>query len=494
MDHAIIKLADQVHQRIIAHVISEGLRTTIVAFAAVQARGRVAGVDPATMLALALDPSQILLRQGLTPDPWQRDLLLSPHRQILLNCSRQAGKSTTTAALAVHTALFQPKSLTLILSPTQRQSLELFRKIADAYKAVGSPFRLEQDSQTKMELANGSRVVCLPGREESIRSFSSVALLIIDEAARVPDDLYRSVRPMLAVSQGRLVCLSTPFGKRGFFFNEWTDDEADWHRVQITWRECPRITADFIAAEKRSMGDSWVSQEYECSFQALEGLVYPNFKEQAGTPFDPPANGRWYGGIDFGYRNPFAAVWGWLEDATDCLWIVGERYQRECPIHEHAKHLPKQVRWFADPAAPQEIAALRAAGFAVQKGYNDIRAGIAAVQARLQTGRLKVCTINCPNTIAESGLYRYPTEGHGRLAGEVPIDQDNHAMAALRYLISRVDGKFLAKFRKKSGQPPLEENGPDPEETAEAVFGAKVRPAKKPWLRLDNEALWSPCN
>jgi hypothetical protein len=73
-----------------------------------------------------------------------------------------------------------------------------------------------------MELANGSRVVCLPGREESIRSFSSVALLIIDEAACVPDDLYRSVRPMLAVSQGRLVCLSTPLGKRGYSFNEWS--------------------------------------------------------------------------------------------------------------------------------------------------------------------------------------------------------------------------------------------------------------------------------
>jgi hypothetical protein len=201
------------------------------------------------MLALALDPSQILLRQRLTPGPWQHDLLLAPHRPNLLNCSRQAGKSTTTAALAVHTALFQPKSLTLILSRTRRQFLELFRKIADAYKAVGSPFRLEQDSQTKMELANGSRVVCLPGREETIRSFSSVAQLIIDEAARVPDDLYRSVRPMLAVSQGRLVCLSTPFGKRGFFFIERTDDEPDWHRVQIT-----RVDGKFLAKFRKKSG------------------------------------------------------------------------------------------------------------------------------------------------------------------------------------------------------------------------------------------------
>src|SRR6202022_636465 len=111
--------------------------------------------------------------------------------------------------------------------------------------------------------------VCLPGNEETIRSFSGVALLVIDEAARVPDDLYRSVRPMLAVSRGRLVCLSTPFGQRGFFFHEWEDTAADWQRIRITWRDCPRIAADHIAAEVRSMGESWVRQEYECSFEAL---------------------------------------------------------------------------------------------------------------------------------------------------------------------------------------------------------------------------------
>src|SRR5262249_23592769 len=152
---------------------------------------------------------------GIAPDPWQQALLLSTERQILLNCSRQAGKSRTVSALAVHTAVFQPNSLTLLLSPSLRQSLELFRKVMEGYTAIGRPFKLVQDAQTKLELANGSRIICLPGKEETIRSFGSVALLVIDEAARVPDDLYRSIRPMLAISQGRLICLSTPFGKRG---------------------------------------------------------------------------------------------------------------------------------------------------------------------------------------------------------------------------------------------------------------------------------------
>lgn len=108
-------------------------------------------------LALAIDPSLILLAQGLTPDPWQRDFLLAADRRVLLNCCRQSGKSTTTAALALHTALFSPRALVLLLSPTQRQSHELFRKVLDAYNAVGRPVPVVQDAQTMSKLETPSR-------------------------------------------------------------------------------------------------------------------------------------------------------------------------------------------------------------------------------------------------------------------------------------------------------------------------------------------------
>ena len=89
-------------------------------------------------LALALDPTLLFELRGLAPDPWQRDLLRSTAPRILLNCSRQAGKSTTVAALALHTALFRPDSLILLLSRSQRQSSELFRKVLAFYQSVES--------------------------------------------------------------------------------------------------------------------------------------------------------------------------------------------------------------------------------------------------------------------------------------------------------------------------------------------------------------------
>ena len=141
-------------------------------------------------LNLAFDPVRILAAQGLEPDPWQEELLHHPGRQLLLNCSRQCGKSRTISVLAVHTAVFRPGSLTLLLSPSLRQSAELFRKVLEGYQAIGRPVEARRASQTRLELANDSRVISLPGREETIRSFQGVTLLVIDEAARVPDDLY----------------------------------------------------------------------------------------------------------------------------------------------------------------------------------------------------------------------------------------------------------------------------------------------------------------
>jgi hypothetical protein len=435
------------------------------------------------LLAMTLDPAQVLLARGLTPDPWQRDLLLSSERQILLNCSRQAGKSTVVSALALHTALFTPGALVLLLSPSQRQSCEIFRKVLDAYRALGRPLPASYETQLRLELVNGSRIVCLPGREETVRSFSGVQLLVLDEAARIRDDLYRSVRPMLAVSRGRLIALSTPFGQRGWFYHEWQADNA-FKKIRITWKDCPRIGADFLAEERRALGPAWVAQEYECEFSAMEGLVYPDFPG-AVTADWPDPTGRPVGGIDFGWRNPFAAVWGVL-DRDDVLWLDCERYLTQTPLHEHAAALRqfRGVQWYADPAGRTEIEELRAAGLPVRAGANDIRPGIAAVTARLRTGRLKVRAGACPNLLAEARLYRYPTASERTLLGEDPIDQNNHALGALRYLVSRLDAHFLARLRRRGGEDIADRSDPQ---------GVKAGREADAWNRLDNEHLWTSC-
>jgi hypothetical protein len=263
--------------------------------------------------------------------------------------------------------------------------------------------------------------------------------------------------------------LSTPFGQRGFFWRAWTDAGGPWQRFRVPWHECPRLDAEFLAEERRRFGDAWVAQEYECEFTALEGLVYPRFEDCMAGAWQPPAAGRRVGGIDFGFRNPFAAVWGVL-DQGDVLWIEGERYRRATPLHEHAAALPRGVAWYADPSGATEIRELHTAGHVVRPGPNGIRAGIQAVTARLQTGRLRVRREGCPQLLAEARLYRYPEADAG---GEVPVDAHNHALGALRYLVAGLDQSFIARLRRRP----------------EADAGGGAGPGQ-PWLSVHNEALW----
>jgi tRNA(Met) C34 N-acetyltransferase TmcA len=152
---------------------------------------------------------------AFAPDEKQAEVLTSRSRRLLLNCTRQWGKSTTAAWKAAHRAVLQPGALVVLVSPTERQTGELFLKTGGALDAMGFARRGDRTHALSWVLPNGSRILGVPGTEATVRGYSAANLVIVDEAARVEDELYRSLRPMLAVSNGDLILLSTPFGERG---------------------------------------------------------------------------------------------------------------------------------------------------------------------------------------------------------------------------------------------------------------------------------------
>jgi hypothetical protein len=224
-------------------------------------------------LKLALDRYAFAAALGIEPDPWQHDLLRSTLDRVLLNCSRQSGKSTMSAVIALHRALYHPGSLVLCLAPALRQSQELFGKIAGFYSDLGRPVAPQDERKLSLELENDSRIITLPGSEKTIRGFSGAALLLVDEASRVDDGLYYAIRPMLAVSGGSLMMLSTPYGKRGVFYEEWTGGEG-WERYEVPAYSCPRISEEFLDEERASLPPWVYRQEYECSFEETEDQVF----------------------------------------------------------------------------------------------------------------------------------------------------------------------------------------------------------------------------
>ncbi|OPY55269.1 MAG: Terminase-like family protein [Methanosaeta sp. PtaU1.Bin060] len=221
---------------------------------------------------------------GFKPDPWQADLLRSRSRKIILNCSRQSGKSTTCAALGLHESIYRRPSFGLVIAPSQDQSAELMMKFDEFRSAVELPSDyLSTDTKLAVKFANGNRFVARPGSEKTARSFSAVTLLLEDEASRVLDDLYNTVRPMLAVSNGRHILMSTPFGKRGHFFRIWSEQRDMWEWYEIPAEMCPRITKEFLEEEKRT--NPWFEQEYHCKFLETTDSVF-TFEQVAATASD----------------------------------------------------------------------------------------------------------------------------------------------------------------------------------------------------------------
>jgi hypothetical protein len=238
-------------------------------------------------LRLALDRVGFAEELGIVPDAWQRNLLRSTSDRVLLNCCRQSGKSTMAAILALHQALSSPLSLVLVLAPSERQSKELFAKITAFYRSLGHTAGADSYRKLGMHLGNGSRIEALPGSEKTIRGFSGVDLLILDEAARVDDALYYAAKPMLAVSGGSLIMLSTPYGKRGIFHEEWTSGHG-WDRYQVPATECPRIPPAFLEEERRSMPEWWFAQEYLCEFRETEDQIFSHDMMEAARADELP--------------------------------------------------------------------------------------------------------------------------------------------------------------------------------------------------------------
>jgi Terminase large subunit, T4likevirus-type, N-terminal len=218
------------------------------------------------------DPVEFARSVGFEPDPWQVDVLTSTHPRKILCCGRQTGKSTVGAVLAVHKALTTPGSVTLCVAPGERQAKLLFSKAASLYRTAGYPLPAHSERRTGLELSNGSIIEALPAVERTTRGYS-VDLLVVDEAAGVPDMDYFGILPALIATRGEQVLLSTPRGKRGFFWEIWQAGDH-WQRVMVRSDEVDRIHPEDLEVFRAAMPEEFFRQEFHCEFLEASGSLF----------------------------------------------------------------------------------------------------------------------------------------------------------------------------------------------------------------------------
>lgn len=206
------------------------------------------------------------------PDVWQVQMLDSPSTRICLNIHRQGGKSAMSSLITLHKAIFQKKSLGLIIAPALRQSQENFKKIQDYIDLLPDCPQFDEFTKLSLQFENGSRILTLPGGNEgkTIRGFSRPDVIVEDEAAQCSEELFNAILPMMTTyPECKFILCSTPFGQRGHFYKIYTESKT-WEKHKLRADENPRISKDFLVEMRELRGPYVFAQEFECEFVASD--------------------------------------------------------------------------------------------------------------------------------------------------------------------------------------------------------------------------------
>lgn len=207
---------------------------------------------------------------GHAPMPWQVGML-GETRDTLLLKGRQVGATETASALTIDTARRKPGSTSVIISPSQRQSSEVTVRARLGLWQLGETLR--QDSASLLRLANGSRIVSLPGSARGIRGYAA-DLAILDEAAWLSAETVAAARPLTAATGGRMIIQSTPGSPVGPFYELATNPPEGWAFLRVRSDEVPTISPEFLERERREMSPDLYRQEYEAEFGEGTGGLF----------------------------------------------------------------------------------------------------------------------------------------------------------------------------------------------------------------------------
>jgi Terminase large subunit, T4likevirus-type, N-terminal len=214
-------------------------------------------------LAYQIDPALwVEHKLNIVPQDWQKQLLRARRgASIIVLTARQVGKTTAAAWAIAHMMLFSPGSLSVVACPAQRQSGEAVRRVKEVLISFGAKLKVE--NVFGLELDNGSRVLALPGSDDSIRGLTVDGWIVADEAAQLSDELIAALRPMRARRpEARFVMLSTAWSRTDPFWNVWAGDDPNWIRIKATADQIGLFTAEFLEQERRALGETAFNKEY----------------------------------------------------------------------------------------------------------------------------------------------------------------------------------------------------------------------------------------
>ncbi|MEM4704065.1 MAG: phage terminase large subunit [Candidatus Bathyarchaeia archaeon] len=277
-------------------------------------------MNPKALAQLAQNPilfAKLLL--NFEPFSYQQQMLADQSKRILACMGRQTGKTTTIAAKAIHYAFTHPKTTTLIVSPTLRQSMIMFDKILSFITNPILSKSITRKTRTQIQLSNKSQIIALPCSEHMLRGYTA-HLVICDEAAFMPENtITEIIFPMLSTTSGTAILLSTPWGKNHFFYKAFTNPQ--YRTYTIKSEQNPLITKEFLEEMRQTMTAEAYKREYEAQFTEDPNTYFPqdlirkavelaqkSSIELLTTLEQNPPPADYYAGLDFGKHQSHSAL------------------------------------------------------------------------------------------------------------------------------------------------------------------------------------------
>lgn len=378
-------------------------------------------------------------------NPAQNEIAADTHRFRVVVCGRKFGKTTLDAEEIKGAAIYKNNARVLYLAPTLGDARRLmWDRLRNEF---GGAVIKENDTRLELKVKNalgGTSDVFL-GSWELFNNYRGDEFDFI-----LPDEVqdyrnfwvgwHEAIRPTLTPRKGSALFTGTAKGYNHLYdlYNlEFKD--VDYKSFHFTTYDNPYIPREEIEKAKRELTDDRFAQEYLAEFRKSEGLVFKEFNREQHLFTEPIYEfSESLDGVDFGYTNPTAIIDVKTKDGA--YYVTGELYRTGMTDEETADYVaskrPNKV--YPDPAQPQSIEVMRRKGLNIRdvvKGKDSIQHGIDKIRELFKSNRLFIHT-SCINLISELETYSYADKSPYRNATENPIDEYNHAIDALRYVVS----------------------------------------------------------
>lgn len=375
----------------------------------------------------------------------QKQIVQNKARFRVLLAGRRFGKTILAVEEMVFTAVSKPDAKIVYIAPTFQSARDIaFEQLKKRTATIA-----QQINETRLELDiwnnhNGTSKIFLRSWDsvETLRG-QAFDFIVMDEVAQY-DHFWPGwqevLRPTLTDKRGKVLFISTPLGFNHLYDLYNTElTNTDYKSFHFTSYDNPFIPKDEIDKAKETLPPDRFAQEYLADFTKTQGLVYKEFNREKHLYDELPAgNFQKIGGVDFGFRNPAAVLDARFDGER--LFVDGEWYKTartDVQIAEYVA-LQKFQSVYPDPESASGIEELRRHGVntrEVTKGKDSIKSGIQSIREMLIRGTLKI-NKRCVNLISEFEMYSYDDEKNERNEQENPIKANDHALDALRYIVS----------------------------------------------------------